>query len=120
MANIDATTAQDPLPEPRLLPSGRVTFLFTDIEGSTKLWDRYPEAMRESLAAHDSILRETIETHHGYVFKTVGDAFCAVFAVARDGLAAALGAQRALAAHTWGETGKLKARMALHTGVAEE
>src|SRR5262245_20166284 len=102
------------------LPSGTVTFLFTDIEGSTKLWEQHPQAMRSALARHDSILRQAIESHNGYVFKTVGDAFCAAFRTAADALAAALAAQHALIGEAWGETGALRVRMALHTGAAEE
>ena len=60
-------------------PTGTVTFLFTDIEGSTKLWERHPEAMQAALARHDEILRGAIEQRGGYVFKTVGDAFCCAF-----------------------------------------
>ena len=70
------------------LPTGTVTFLFTDIEGSTKLWERYPNGMKTALARHDEILRAAIETHGGYVFKTVGDVFCAAFAPASDSLGA--------------------------------
>ena len=62
------------------LPSGTLTFLFTDLEGSTKLWEEHPEAMRLALARHDTLLRQAIEDNNGYVFKTVGDAFCAAFA----------------------------------------
>ncbi len=102
-------------------PSGTVTFLFTDIEGSTKLWEEHPEAMPAALARHDALLRTAIETNNGYIFKTIGDAFCAAFANATDALNATLAAQRALAAEVWGsEIGPLKARMALHTGSAEE
>src|SRR5689334_7915182 len=101
-------------------PSGTVTFLFTDIEGSTKLWEHYPEAMRVALARHDDLLRAAIEAAGGYVFKTVGDAFCAAFWTAPDGLSAALAAQRALLAEPWGETGPIRVRMALHTGATEE
>jgi class 3 adenylate cyclase len=61
------------------IPTGTLTFLFTDIEGSTQLWEKHPDAMKLALARHDSILRQAIETHHGKVFKTVGDAFYAVF-----------------------------------------
>src|SRR5579862_7445260 len=71
-------------------PTGAVTFLFTDIEGSTRLWEDYPEAMRSALARHDAILREAIESHNGHVFKTIGDAFCAVFPAPSDALQAAL------------------------------
>jgi class 3 adenylate cyclase len=77
-------------------PTGTVTFLFTDIEGSTKLWESGPEAMSEALLRHDKILRETIEIHEGHVFKTVGDAFCAAFSTAKDALEAALESQRSL------------------------
>ena len=102
------------------LPSGTVTFLFTDIEGSTKLWGQHPEAMKVALARHDAMLRSAIEAQGGYVFKTVGDAFCAAFEIAPDALSAALDAQRALHAESWEETGPLRVRMALHTGMAEE
>lgn len=78
------------------LPTGTVSFLFTDIEGSTRLWDQFPEEMRLALAHHDSLLREIIGRHGGHVFKTIGDAFCAVFAAPSAALAAALEAQRAL------------------------
>ena len=57
------------------IPSGTITLLFTDIEGSTKLWEAHPEAMQIALARHDALLREAIEANNGYVFKTVGDAF---------------------------------------------
>src|SRR5262249_47678138 len=100
-------------------PSGTVTFLFTDIEGSTQLWERYPEAMRAAQARHEALLRAAIEEHGGYVFKTVGDAFCAAFATAAQGLNAILIAQRALAAEVWDETGPIKVRAALHTGAVE-
>src|SRR5262245_31715940 len=75
------------------LPRGTVTFLFTDIEGSTKLWEQHRAAMPTVLARHDAILRDTIAAHGGVVFKTVGDAFCAAFGRASDALAAALDAQ---------------------------
>jgi predicted ATPase/class 3 adenylate cyclase len=98
------------------LPSGTVTFLFTDIEGSTRRWESQPEAMKDALARHDAILRACIERHGGAVFKTVGDAFHAAFATASDALGAALDGQRTLAAAGWAEA----VRMALHTGAADE
>ncbi len=101
------------------LPTGTVTFLFTDIEGSTKLWQQHPDAMPNALARHHAILNETIAAHGGYVFQIIGDAFCAAFATAFDGLAAALAAQRALRDASWGETGAIRVRMALHTGTAD-
>ena len=103
------------------LPTGTVTFLFTDIEGSTKLWEHSPESMRAALTRHDAILREAIEGQGGFVFKMVGDAFCAAFPTALDALGSALAAQRALFSEEWGtEIGALRARMALHTGATEE
>ena len=101
-------------------PTGTVTFLFTDIEGSTKMWERSPQAMQRALARHDEILRDAIEEQEGYVFKTVGDVFCAAFPTAPDALEAALSAQRTLFADEWPQTGPLRVRMALHTGAAEE
>jgi len=100
-------------------PTGTVTFLFTDIEGSTRLWATQHDAMRASLARHDTLLRECIETHSGHIFKTGGDAFCAVFATATDAVGAALAAQQALHAERWSEHAAVRARMALHTGAAE-
>jgi class 3 adenylate cyclase len=101
-------------------PTGTVTFLFTDIEGSTKLWERDASAMQKALARHDEMLRDAIEQRGGYVFKTVGDAFCAAFPTAPDALEAALSAQLALLEEEWGVEGGMRVRMALHTGAAEE
>ncbi|MCB9176977.1 MAG: SUMF1/EgtB/PvdO family nonheme iron enzyme [Caldilineae bacterium] len=106
------------------LPSGTVTFLFTDIEGSTERWDRFPDAMRAALERHDALLRAAVEAHGGQVFKTVGDAFCAAFATAGGGLAAAIEAQRAVTAEDWARFGEgfppIRVRMGLHTGEATE
>ena len=77
-------------------PTGTVTFLFTDREGSTKMWERDSRAVSEALARHDEILKVAIEERRGYVFKTVGDAFCAAFPTAPKALQAALEAQRGL------------------------
>ncbi len=100
-------------------PTGTVTFLFTDIEGSSRLWERFPVAMRHSLARHDEIMRTAIAASDGFVFKTVGDAFCVAFDTAIDALRAAASAQSALAAEAWEKTGPLNVRMALHVGAAE-
>ncbi len=100
------------------LIGGTVTFLFTDIEGSTKLWERHPEAMGAALQRHDALLRGEIQDNDGRVFKTVGDAFCTVFNDASKALSAAHAAQAALWAQDWGET-PIRVRMALHTGTAE-
>src|ERR1041385_7392853 len=77
------------------------TFLFTDIEGSTKRWEQQPEAMSAALAYHDTLLRVAIERYGGRVFKTVGDAFYAVFPDALPALEAAVYAQRALHSVEW-------------------
>ncbi|MEO7908959.1 MAG: LuxR C-terminal-related transcriptional regulator [Roseiflexaceae bacterium] len=121
-------------PIPRL-PTGTLTFCFTDIEGSTQLWEQHPQAMPLALARHDAILRAAIQAHDGIVFKTVGDGVHAVFAHARGALEAALAAQHLLSIEPWDEfvranspqseiqhsTSKieLRVRIALHTGVAE-
>jgi predicted ATPase/class 3 adenylate cyclase len=102
------------------LPSGTVTFLFTDIEGSTERWEQRTEAMQTALARHDALLRAAILEHGGHVVKTMGDAFHAAFSRAPDALAAAVEAQRRLIAESWDEIGGLRVRMALHTGAAEE
>jgi predicted ATPase/class 3 adenylate cyclase len=102
------------------IPTGTVTFLFTDIEGSTKLWEAYPDAMKAALAHHDEILRTAIESNDGYVFKTIGDAFCAAFRTAIEAVIAIAQAQTALQAEDWGEIGTLKVRAALHTGSTDE
>ena len=101
-------------------PTGTVTFLFTDIEGSTKLWEKSSEAMQRVLVRHDEILRRVTIERDGYVFKMVGDAFCCAFSTATNALEAALSAQRALFAEEWGLEGGVRVRMALHTGAAEE
>jgi len=103
-----------------LSPTGSVTFLFTDIEGSVRRWDQQPEAMKIALARHDEILRSSVEAHGGHVFKTMGDAFCVAFQVASEALAAALEAQCVLAAEPWGAIGGLRVRMALHSGSVHE
>jgi predicted ATPase/class 3 adenylate cyclase len=101
------------------LPTGTITFLFTDIEGSTRLFQEHPDAMKDALVRHHAILQHAIESHDGYVFQIIGDAFCAAFATAPDALIAALAAQRALHDEDWNETGPLRVRMGLHTGTAQ-
>lgn len=100
--------------------SGTLTFLFTDLEASTRLWEQFPEAMRPALARHDALLHNSIETHRGRIVKRTGDGLHAVFESALDGVAAALAAQEALLAEPWPEeTGPLRVRMGLHTGESE-
>jgi formylglycine-generating enzyme required for sulfatase activity/class 3 adenylate cyclase len=105
-------------------PTGTVTFLFTDVEGSTERWESHPEAMTFALERHDALMRSAVAAQFGYGFKAVGDAFCAAFARAGDALAAAVSAQRAIAAEDWGAFGEgfepLAVRMGLHTGEATE
>jgi len=101
------------------LPTGTVTLMFTDIEGSTRLWEAHAAAMRAALARHDALLRHCIGDHDGHVFKTGGDAFCAAFHTAADAVAAALDAQRALHREPWPEAAKLRVRMALHSGAVD-
>jgi len=102
------------------LATGTLTFLFTDIEGSTKLWEVQPEPMRAALVRHDALLRRCIEASEGRIFKTAGDAFCAAFATAADAVRAALAAQLALRAERWPQLAPILVRMALHTGAAEQ
>jgi predicted ATPase/class 3 adenylate cyclase len=96
-----------------------VSFLFTDIEGSTRLWERDATTMRSALERHNAILTTAIRAHGGYHFKTIGDAFQAAFVDPTAAAAASIGAQRALAAEPWPETGPMRVRMALHRGPAE-
>ena len=104
---------------PTELPTGTVTFLFTDLEGSTRLWEEHPEAMEPSLARHDAILRDAVVAHDGYVVKMRGDGAHAAFANATNAVHAARDAQRALVAEDWGPAGELRVRMGIHTGPAE-
>ena len=92
------------------VPSGVVTFLFTDIEGSTQRWEADADAMRSALAAHDGLLRESIEIHAGWLFKHTGDGVCAAFASPKAAVDAAVAAQRKL---------ELPVRMGIATGEAE-
>ncbi|HXD08595.1 MAG TPA: adenylate/guanylate cyclase domain-containing protein [Anaerolineales bacterium] len=100
------------------LPTGTVTFLFTDIEGSTKLAQEYPDSMPVLLARHHDILHQSIQTHNGYVFQIVGDSFAVAFHSASDALNAALNAQRILQNESW-TPAPIKVRMGIHTGAAQ-
>ena len=112
-------TPADPAPATPPLPVGTVTFLFTDIVGSTTLWEAQRDAMRISLARHDALLRQCIEQHGGYVVKTTGDGFHAAFGNASDAIEAAIAGQKAIHAEPWSEAAPIRVRMALHTGAAE-
>jgi len=100
------------------LPTGTVTFLFTDIEGSTKLAQQYPDEMPSLLARHHEILHQSIQAHNGYVFQIIGDAFSAAFHTASDALKSALNAQQALSCEAW-DPAPIKVRMGIHTGAAQ-
>src|SRR5262245_9634599 len=102
------------------LPTGTVTFLFTDLERSTQLWDEQPEAMQAALARHDELLAQAVQVHGGRVVKSTGDGLHAVFSTPSAALAAAVDAQRGLGSEPWGSIGTLRARMGLDTGVAEQ
>ncbi len=96
-------------------PSGTVTFLLTDLEGSTRLWEQDPEAMRAAMVRHDELLEKAIEANRGFVFARMGDGMAAAFPTARDAISAAAVFQRALADESWGTTRPLRARVGLHT-----
>jgi predicted ATPase/class 3 adenylate cyclase len=101
------------------MPTGTVTFLFTDLEVSTRLWEQEPEAMRAALARHDLVLREAVAAHDGQVVKGTGDGVHAAFATADGAVGAAIDAQLALGDEEWAVSEPLRVRMGLHTGVAE-
>ena len=101
------------------LPRGTVTFLFTDIEGSTALWERDRQVMMAPVERHLTLLNAAIHGHGGVHFKTIGDAVQAAFPTAPQAVAAAVAGQRALLAEDWGEVETLPVRMALHAGEAE-
>ncbi len=101
---------------PAALSKGVVTFLFTDIAGSTRLWERAPDAMALALERHDHVLRTILTKHGGTVFKTVGDAFCCSFEVPEAAVRAAIAAQRALSAEQWPEAlGHVRTRIPVVT-----
>ena len=100
------------------LPRGTVTFLFTDVEGSTRLLSSLGDGYAELLAAHQRVLRHAIDSYGGCEVGTQGDAFFVAFARARDAMAAAVAAQRGLAAVRWPQGIEVRVRMGLHTGEA--
>jgi predicted ATPase/class 3 adenylate cyclase len=101
------------------LPSGTVTFLFTDLEGSTRLWEEHPDLMHDALARHDELVRAAIEGQGGSVVKTTGDGFHAAFPTAEAGVVAAIVAQLALDAEAWSLPTPPRVRMGVHTCEAE-
>lgn len=103
------------------LPPGTITFLLTDIEGSTRLWEEHPGEMRSALARHDALAGEIIERHSGNLIRSKGegDSVFAVFPVPADAVAAACALQQALASEPWPHATPLRVRMAVHTGEAD-
>ena len=95
------------------------TFLFTDIEGSTRLWEQHGDAMDAALARHDDIVNLAVRTAGGSTLKTTGDGLIAVFDSVTDSLSAAIDGQQALASEPWGPTGQLRVRMGIHSGDTE-
>ena len=100
------------------LSQGEVNFLFTNLEGSAAMWERYPQQMPAAQARHDAIIHAAIEGNHGYIFQNLGDTICTVFGNVDDALCAALAIQRGFAETYWGEQ-RLMVRVALHNGPAE-
>jgi len=100
-------------------PTTTVTFLFTDIEGSTRLWEQDEVAMRAALARHDELLRQTVAIHQGTIFSVMGDGFAAAFPSALDAVKAALETQRSLQVEEWPTATPIRVRMGIHSGEAE-
>jgi predicted ATPase/class 3 adenylate cyclase/DNA-binding SARP family transcriptional activator len=116
---------EEPRPPPPVaqdpgVPTGVVTLLFTDIEGSSRLWEDSPTTMSAALVRHDELIRAAVSDHAGLVFKTVGDAFCVVFTNASDAVQAAIRLQRAIWHEPWPESCDIRVRVALHTGECVE
>src|SRR5689334_13069293 len=99
-------------------PSGTVTFLLTDLEGSTRLWEQDPDAMKAAMVRHDEILEKTVSARSGYIFNRMGDGMAASFSTARDAVLAAAAFQQALEAERWSTASALRARLGLHTDEA--
>ena len=126
LASSPSDTPSEPVPAATLnrtassaLPTGTVTFLFTDIEGSTKLLQRLGADYAHALGEHQALLRAAFAAHDGVEVDTQGDAFFVAFATAPEAVAAAAEATRALAAHAWPEGTTLRVRMGLHTGTPQ-
>src|SRR5919197_5222170 len=97
-----------------------LTFVFADLESSTRLWEQFPDAMKGAIERHDEILRGAVDGAGGRVVKITGDGLMAVFPSAAAAVAASLEAQRGLQAEAWGETGPLRVRMGIHAGEAQQ
>src|SRR6516162_9358401 len=101
------------------MPVGTVTFLFTHIEGSTRLWQQDEASMRQAVARHDQLLRRVVAGHAGVVFSTMGDGLAAAFQTASAAVACAVEAQRLIDRESWRTVRPVRVRMGLHTGEAE-
>lgn len=119
MPRVTEPGVMSPASESAAAPESTATLLFTDVEGSTQRWERHTAAMASALREHDALLHAAIAANRGRVFKTIGDAFCAIFSRPPDALAAALEAQRELAARDWSSVEGLRVRMAIHAGTVE-
>jgi len=113
-------SAAEQTKRPASLPTGTVTFLFSDIEGSSQRWERNREAMKTAVARQEQLVSAAVTTHGGYLFKSLGDAFCVAFATAPKAVSAAIEAQRALAKEDFSGVDGIRVRMGLHTGYADE
>jgi predicted ATPase/class 3 adenylate cyclase len=101
-------------------PSGTVTFLFTDIEGSTRLWETAPEDMGPALVRHDAVVHAAVDAHDGFLFATGGDGFAVAFARSGDAVRAAVDMQDAFRVEVWPAATPIRVRIAIHTGEAVE
>ena len=99
-------------------PSGTVTFLLTDLEGSTRMWEQDPEAMKAAMVRHDELLEKSISANDGFIFARMGDGMAAAFYSAGNAVSAAIGINRALAEEDWRTATPLQARIGLHTAEA--
>jgi predicted ATPase/class 3 adenylate cyclase len=120
LRSVSATPHEQPSASNRSIPSGTVSFVFTDIEGSTERWERDRAAMQSAVRRHDELVRSALVEHDGHVFKTIGDAFCAAFWRPEDAVTAMLDVQRRLAEEDFSAVGGLRVRGAIHTGTADE
>jgi predicted ATPase/class 3 adenylate cyclase len=103
-----------------MLPTGTVTFVFTDIEGSTQRWEQFPAEMERAVRRHDELMRSAVVEFGGHIFKTVGDEFCAAFDRPPNAVSAILAAQRKIAVEDFSAIDGLRVRAAIHTGTADE
>ena len=99
-------------------PSGTVTFMLTDLEGSTRMWEQEPTAMKSAMVRHDELLERAVASNDGFVFSRMGDGMAAAFSMAGDAVSSAMTFKQALAEENWLTAAPLKARIGLHTAEA--